>query len=218
MNPISIVLLDGLRIVRKALRALVETDPGLAVIGEAGNGLEGADLTERLQPDVLVLDLSLPGLNGLDVIREVAQRAPRVGILVLAARNDEGIVLQALKSGATGYVARDCTPEILFEAIRAVAAGSRYLFPTISNEAIDDYISQTGSLPPDPYDTLSFREREVLQLAAEGHTNAEIAERLSISPRTVEAHRLRAMHKLDLRSRTELIRFAIRRGILQREE
>ena len=185
------------------------------MIGEASDGQETLQLVQELKPDVLVLDLMMPGLNGLEITRQV-WRATKV--LILSMHANEAYVIEALKKGASGYLLKDTTAVELTQAIRMVAAGQRYLSTPFSERAISAYIerAKTGSL--DPYDTLTGREREILQLVAEGLSTAEISERLSISTRTVEAHRANLNRKLDIHSHADLIRFAIRKGLLPMEK
>jgi DNA-binding NarL/FixJ family response regulator len=211
----TIVLADDHHVVRQGLRALLEAEPDFHLIGEAGDGLEAASLVERLQPDVLVLDLMMPGLSGLELTRQVRQRALRhTQVLILSMHADEAYVLEALKNGAAGYVLKNSSAADLVQAVREAAAGRRYLSPPLSKRAIEAYIEKAKAAPLDPYETLTTREREVLHLAAEGYANAEIAARLSISSRTAETHRAHLMHKLGLHNQTDLIRYALRRGII----
>ncbi len=210
----TIVLADDHHIVRQGLRALLEAEPDFRVIGEAGDGLEAASLVERLQPDVLVLDLVMPGLSGLETARNVRRRAPRTRVLILSMHADEAYVLEALRNSAAGYILKNSSLTDLVLAVREVAAGRRYLGPPLSECAIEAYIEKAKAAPLDPYEMLTTREREVLHLAAEGHANAEIAARLSISSRTAETHRAHLMHKLGLHNQTDLIRYALRRGIV----
>lgn len=210
----TIVLADDHHIVRQGLRALLEAEPDFHVIGEAGDGLEAASLVERLQPDVLVLDLVMPGLSGLETTRNVHQRAPRTRVVILSMHADEAYVLEARRNGAAGYVLKNSSLADLVLAVREVAAGRRYLGPPLSECAIEAYIQKRRAAPLDPYETLTTREREVLHLAAVGHGNAAIAARLGISPRTVETHRAHLMDKLSLHNLAELIGYALRRRII----
>jgi len=214
-TPITIVLGDDHNIVLKGLRALLESQPGFSVIGEATDGLEVSSLVERLKPDVLVVDLMMPGLSGFDVARRVVKRVPKTRVIILSMYSSEPHVVEALQSGAMAYVVKDASPEELANAIREVFAGRRYLSAPYSNELIDTYLKRPGGV--DPYDTLTPREREVLHLVAEGLTSGEIAGKLFISPRTAESHRANLMRKLGLRSRTDLVRFAFQRGIVPLE-
>jgi DNA-binding NarL/FixJ family response regulator len=199
------------------LRALLEAEPDLTVAGEAADGLTTVHLVERVKPDVLVVDVMMPALNGLEVTRQVVRRSPDTRVIVLSMYSDESYVMEALKNGAAGYVLKSSTRSDLVQAIREVMAGERYLSAPLSARAVEAYVERAKGTEVGAYDTLTSREREVLQLAAEGHTNAEIAARLSISSRTVETHRSAVMRKLGLRRQTDLVRYALRRGILPPE-
>jgi two-component system response regulator NreC len=217
VNSTTIVLADDHGVVRQGLRSLLEAEPDFSVIGETGDGLEAAQLVERLQPQVLVLDLMMPGLSGLEVTRRVSQRSPQTRIVILSMHADEAHVLEALRVGAAAYVLKECTAAELVRAVREAAAGRRYLSPPLSERAIEAYVQKAESTALDPYERLTAREREVLHLVAEGHTNAQIAERLFISRRTVETHRANLMPTLDLQSQPDVISYALRRGILPME-
>jgi DNA-binding NarL/FixJ family response regulator len=213
----TIVLADDHHLVRQGLRALLEAHPGFRVIGEAGDGLEAVQLVERLRPKVLVLDLMMPGLNGLEVTRQAIKRSPRTRVVILSMYSNEAYVVEALRNGAAGYVLKDSSITDLVQAVQEVAAGRRYLSPPLSDRAIEAYQERAKADPLDKYETLTPREREVLQLAAEGHTSPKIAARLGISTRTAETHRANLMHKLGLHNQADLIRYALRRGILPEE-
>ena len=214
---ITIVLADDHHVVRQGLRALLEGESGFSVVGEASDGLEVVKLIERLRPNVLLLDLMMPGLSGLEVARQIHQRCPETRTLILSMHANEAYVLEALRNGATGYVLKDASAADLIQAVHEVAAGRRYLSPPLSERAIETYVEKAKAAPPDAYETLTTREREVFQLAAQGLGNPEIASRLGVSPRTVETHRANLMRKLSLHSQTELVRYAMRRGILPPE-
>ena len=213
----TIVLADDHRIVRQGLRALLKAEADFSVIGEAGDGLEALELVRKASPDVVVLDLMMPGLNGLEVARQLGKRA-QTKVVILSMYDDEGFVLEALAKGVSAYVLKDSSSSDLIQAVREAAAGRRYLSPPLSDRAIEAYqqIARAGTL--DKYETLTTREREVLQLSAEGHTNSEIATRLGISVRTAETHRSRLMHKLGAHTQADLIRYALRRGIIPMEK
>jgi DNA-binding NarL/FixJ family response regulator len=217
MSATRIILADDHHVVREGLRALLEAEPDLTVAGEAADGLTTVHLVERVKPDVLVVDVMMPALNGLEVTRQVVRRSPDTRVIVLSMYSDESYVMEALKNGAAGYVLKSSTRSDLVQAIREVMAGERYLSAPLSARAVEAYVERAKGTEVVAYDTLTSREREVLQLAAEGYTNAEIAARLSISSRTVETHRSAVMHKLGLRRQTDLIRYALRRGILPPE-
>jgi DNA-binding NarL/FixJ family response regulator len=211
----TILLADDHRIVRQGLRALLASEADFEVVGEADDGREALELVKRLSPDVLVLDLMMPGLNGLEVARQLPRQSPGVRVVVLSMHDDEGFVLEALANGVSGYVLKDSNSSDLVHAVREVAAGRRYLSPPLSDRAIEAYQQRAKVGTMDKHETLTTREREVLQLSAEGHTNSEIAARLGISTRTAETHRSRLMHKLGLHTQSDLIRYAIRRGIIK---
>ncbi len=214
-DTITVVLVDEHRMVRQALAALLAAEGGFAVVGEASDGAQAIELVEALRPDVVVVVLATARQAALDVIRRVAQRKLRTRSLVLSAPADEVQVLAALEGGAGGYVRQDATAADLFDAIREVAAGHRYLSPPFSDQAIEAYRQRaTTEAGADLYATLTDREREVLRLMAEGLRNREIGDRLAISPRTAETHRARVMSKLGLRREADVVRYALRRGIL----
>jgi two-component system, NarL family, response regulator NreC len=210
----TIILADDHHVVRESLRVLLEAETNFRIVGEAASGLEAVELVERLQPDVLVVDIMMPELNGLEVTRRVKRRWPKTAIVILSMHENEAYVVEALRAGASAYVLKKSTAQELVHAICQSLAGRLFLSPPLNERAIEVYVQKTQETPFDPYDTLTMREREVLQLAAEGMSNAEIAARLSISPRTVEMHHGNLMRKLRLRTQTDLIRYALRRGIL----
>jgi DNA-binding NarL/FixJ family response regulator len=210
----TIVLADDHQVVRQGLRSLLEAEPRFRVVGEAGNGLDVPRIVERLRPDVLVLDMIMPGLNGLEITRQVKKRSPKTQVVILSMHKDESYVLEALQNGAAAYVVKDSSAQELVKAVREAASDRHYLSPPLSASAIEAYVQRAKASAIDPYHSLSSREREVMQLAAEGNTNAEIGKRLFISRRTVEIHRANMMHKLGLRNQTDLIRYALKRGIL----
>ena len=217
MSRITVVLADDHPILRQGLRTLLEAEGDFAVIGEEADGLKVVELVERLQPDVLLLDVRMPGLTGLEITRQIVQRARTTRIVILSMHANETYVLEALRNGAAGYVLKDAPPTDMLTAVREVTAGRRYLSPALSERAIAAYAHQAQGSPADAYETLTTREREILQLAAESTSLSEIAARLGISPRTVETHREHLMRKLGLQSQTDLIRYALRRGILPLE-
>lgn len=213
----TVLIADDHAIVRQGLRALLEADKDFQLVGEADNGLEAVRLVESLKPNLLIVDLMMPGLNGLEVARQTKEISPVTRIVVLSMYSDEAYVLEALRKGATGYVLKDAQSTDLLKALHAVAMGHHYLSPPLSERAIEVYARKAGSATLDLFETLTKREREVLQLAAEGLSQNEIAARLSISPRTSETHRANLMRKLGLQNQTDLVRFAIRRGIVPLE-
>ena len=214
----TLVLAEDHHVVREGLRALLESQSDFSVVGEEANGLEVADLVQRLQPDILLLDIMMPGLNGMEITRLMQQRSPETKVLILSMYANEGYVLEALKNGAAGYVLKGSTAADLVQAVRLVAGGGRYLSPSITERGVEAYLQRAEGSGSDGLEILTDREREVLHFVVEGYRNAEIASRLSISPRTVEAHRARLMSKLGLHTQAELINYAIRRGILTLED
>jgi DNA-binding NarL/FixJ family response regulator len=215
LKTTTIVLADDHRIVRQGLRVLLTAEADFHVIGEADDGREALELVRRLNPDVLVLDLMMPGLNGLEVARQLNKGASPVGVVVLSMHDDEGFVLEALANGVSAYVLKDSNSSDLIQAVREVAAGRRYLSPPLSDRAIETYQQMAKIGTMDRHETLTTREREVLQLSAEGYTNSEIAARLGISTRTAETHRSHLMQKLGLHTQSDLLRYALRRGIIK---
>jgi two-component system response regulator NreC len=215
---ISIVLADDHPIVRRGLQAVLEQETDFSIAGVAFDGLEAIRLTERLKPDVLILDLMMPGLSGLEVLRIVRDKSIRTRVVILSMHGSRAFVAQALQNGATGYVLKDSTEKDLSRAVRDAAAGKRFLSPPVSDTAITAYIELSKTNSFDPHDTLTSRQREVLQLAAEGKTNAEMAARLNISQRTVENHRAILMQKLGFQNQIDLIRHAIRHGLIPADE
>ena len=215
---ITIVLADDHPVVRRGMQALLESEPDFSVVGETGDGLETVRLVERLQPDVLVLDLMMPGLSGLEALRIIRRRSPRTCVVVLSMYNNNAFVAEALRNGATGYVLKGSDEEALVHAVREVVAGRRFLSPPVTERALDAYIEQARTAQLDPHETLTARERQVLQLAAEGKTATEVAARLHISQRTVENHRANLMRKLGLKNQSDLVRYALRRGLIFLEE
>ena len=212
--PIRIVLADDQNVVREAVRCLLEVEPDFDVVGEVDDGLAVVPLVERLRPQVLIVDVAMPGLSGLEVARQVRQRSPQTGVLVLSRYVSEWYVTEALRNGAVGYVAEQAEARELIRAIRTVAQGKRYLSAPLSVDDVQAWLAQAEHGAGDAYTTLTGREREVLQLVAEGHSSTRVARRLAISVRTAEAHRANVMRKLRLENHTALIRYALARGVL----
>ena len=212
-----IVLADDHPIVRQGLRALLSAEQDFQLVEETGDGLEAVRLVERLKPDILIVDIMMPGLNGLEVTREVHLRTPETKIVILSMHADEGYVYKALQNGAVAYILKDTRDREMIQGIRDVIQGKRYLSPQISERALQAYAQKTELTEQDSYHGLTTREREVLYLAAGGYTSQEIADRLFISSRTVEIHRSNLMHKLNLDNQTDLVCYAIHKGIIKVE-
>jgi two-component system, NarL family, response regulator NreC len=210
----TILLADDHAVVRQGLKALLEDEANFNVVGEAGGGLEAIQMASELKPEVLVVDIMMDDISGIEVARQVRENSPRTAIVVLSMYGDKKHVLEALQAGAKAYVVKKSVTSELIEAVRQVLVGRRYLGTSVSDVVVDAYLEKEKSGPADPYDSLSNREREVLHMAAHSYTNAEIAERLCISRRTVETHRANAMRKLNLDNQTDLLRYALQRGIL----
>ena len=211
---IKIALADDHTVVREGFRMVLETQPDFQVVGEARDGLEAIRVVEQLKPDVLVVDLMMPGVNGLEVIRQVRKL---VRVVVLTMHDQEAYVVEALRNGALGYVLKDATTHELVQAIRQVAFGKCFLSEPFSQRQQEIFEQVQNNESGDPYDSLTMREREILQLVGQGYSNQEAGEMLKISPRTVEVHRARLMRKLGIRSQTELIRVAIERGLVPKK-
>ena len=210
----QILLADDHQVIIDGLKALLSGEPDLAVIGQATDGLQVLPKVLELQPDVLVLDLMMPGLGGLEVARQMKERAPKTKVIVLSMHANDAYVVEALRNGASGYVLKQAEARALVDAIRSVMSGKRYLSPPLSEEKLERYEMDAKAAPFDPYDTLSTREREVLQLAAEGLTSAAIGERLAIGKRTVETHRANLQRTLGVKTQAELVRFAVKKGLV----
>jgi len=211
---VRILLVDDHPLVRQGLQTLLQAEAEFAVVGEASSGIAALSLIEYYKPDVLVVDLMMPGVTGLEVVQQTRQISPQTRVIVLSMHSNEGYVLQALKCGAMGYVLKEASPCDLILAVHEVIAGRRFLSAPLSERAIEVYTQRGLEAGEDPYQTLTKREREVLQLAAQGLTNNGIAAALSISPRTVEIHRANMIHKLGFRHQADLVRYALRQGIL----
>jgi two-component system, NarL family, response regulator NreC len=215
---ITILLADDHTILRQGLRALLEDESDFHIIGEANSGQEALARIEELKPDILVLDLALPDMSGLEVIRRLHYNFTQTHVVVLSMHARGAYVQEALKFGAKGYVLKGSDAKELVQAIRLAKLGQRYLSPSLAQSSVEAQFRLTQSKRLDPLDTLTNREREILPLAASGMSSSGIGETLSISPRTVEVHRARILHKLGLQNQAELIRYALQRGILPFEE
>jgi DNA-binding NarL/FixJ family response regulator len=208
-----VLLVDDHTLVRAGLRGLLEDMPAIDVVGEAEDGHEAMRLSGELRPDVVLLDIGMPGLNGLDAACRLVGLDDGVRVLILSMHTSEEYVLRALRAGCAGYLVKRSAVSELEVAVRAVARGETYLSPTVSKQVVDDYVGRTGG-SADPLEALTPRQREILQLVAEGHTSKAIAERLGLSFKTVEAHRAQIMERLGLDDVTGLVRFAVRVGLV----
>ena len=216
MAKLRILLADDHTVVRQGLRKVLEVRPDWEVVAEAGDGREAVRQAEELEPDVAILDITMPLLNGVEATRQIVRRSPSTRVLVLTMHADEAYVNQILQAGATGYLLKDSADVDLIQAVSAVSKGKSFFSPAIARMMLDDYVRQVADRGvTDRYDLLSEREREIFQLIAEGKANKEIATLLSISPSTVETHRARIMEKLDLHSAAEIVLYAVRRGVIR---
>jgi two-component system response regulator NreC len=207
---IKILLADDHALVRQGFRMILEAQQDMEIVGQAGNGREAVELAEKLHPDVVIMDVAMPELNGIEATRRLAASQPRTRVLALSMHKDSMYVREILRAGARGYLLKDSGDADLIAAVRAVAKGEGYISPAVSDAVLSDYRRHVT----DPLDLLTSREREVLQHIAEGKTNKEIATTLNLSVYTVEAHRGRIMEKLNLHSTGELVRFALRNGLI----
>jgi two-component system response regulator NreC len=211
MKRIRILLADDHAVVRQGFKMILAAQPDMEIVGEAANGREAVELAEQLRPDVVVMDVSMPELNGIEATRRLASSVPHARVVALSMHKDSVYVREILRAGARGYLLKDSGAADLVAAIRAVASGESYLSPAVANAVLDDYRRHATN----PIDLLTSREREVLQMLAEGKTNKEIAGVLNLSVYTVDAHRGRIMEKLNLHSIGELVRFAVRNGLIE---
>ena len=218
MNAIQLLLVDDQDIVRAGLRSLLEGYPEMEVVGEAGGGSEAITLATQLQPDVVLMDLTMPDMSGAEATRRIKEAAPQVNVLALTIHEDEAYFFEMLNAGASGYVPKRASPDDLLAAIRVAAAGDVYLHPLVAGALVQDYLRRVHSgVEHESYDGLTRRQREVLTLIAEGISNQDIATKLKISVRTVERHRENIMGRLNLHSRTDLVKYALRKGLIQLE-
>ena len=217
MGTLRILLADDHTVVRQGLRKVLEERSDWRVVAEAGDGREAVRQAEQHKPDVAILDVAMPLLNGIEATRQIVKRVPNVRVLVLSMHADEAYVIQILHAGAAGYLLKDSADVDLLQAVSAVAEGKSFFSPAIARLMLDDYVKQRSGEPGviDRYESLSDREREVFQLIAEGKANKDIAAILFISPSTVETHRARIMEKLDVHSAAEIVLYAVRRGVIR---
>jgi two-component system, NarL family, response regulator NreC len=209
-------LADDHTVMRTGLRALLERQPNLEVVGESENGRETIELVAALRPDVVVMDIGMPVLNGIEATKRIVTEHPTTAVVILSMHADESYVMRALKAGARGYLLKDSAPSDLISAVQTVSQNKSFFSPKVSRILAEDYVrvlKQKGAV--DSYDLLTSREREILQLLAEGRANKEVAAALNISPYTVETHRSHILEKLNLHNPAELILYAVRKGIIQ---
>lgn len=216
-DRITIVLVDDHAVLRAGLRALLDTEPDLKVVGEAGNGEDALTIVRDLRPGVVVMDLAMPGIGGLEAIRRLSASGSDSRVLVLTAHAEEEFLFPVLEAGASGYVTKVSADRDLLGAIRAVARGEVFMYPNAQKLLLQRYERARHGQETDPLERLSDRERQVLALTAEGYSSADIGERLFLSPKTVDTYRGRVMEKLGLKHRAELVRFALRNGLLKAE-
>ena len=215
MRKLRIILADDHKLMRSGLRVLIEQQPDLSIVGEARDGREAVSLANSLRPDVAVLDISMPNLNGIEAASQITQSRKEIGVIILSMHPDESYVLRALKSGAKGYLLKDSAESDLIRALHAIADGKSFFSPAVSKVLLDDYVRKLRrSGAEDAYDLLTGREREIFQLVAEGKSNKEVANLLNLSVYTVETHRSNIMRKLSLKGVPELTLYAVRKGII----
>jgi DNA-binding NarL/FixJ family response regulator len=214
--PIRVLLADDHTLVRAGIRSLLQGLPGVEVVGEADDGQEALRLAETLRPDVVLMDVGMPGLNGLEVAGRLQTSDPAIRVIIVSMHTAEQYVLRALRAGCAGYLVKSSAVSELDVAVRSVARGETYLSPVVSKRVVEDYVTRTGGAA-DPLEALTPRQREILQLVAEGHTSKDIAQRLYLSVKTVEAHRAQLMERLDLHDLAGLVRFAVRVGLVAPE-
>jgi len=216
MSRLRLLLADDHTVVRQGLRRILEDRPEWEVVAEAGDGREAVRQAEVHKPDVAIVDVAMPLLNGIETTRQITRKSPATRVLVLSMHADEAYVTQILQAGATGYLLKDSADVDLIQAVAAVAKGTSFFSPAIARVMLDDYVQKLAEKGvTDRYESLSEREREIFQLIAEGKANKEMAVLLSISPSTVETHRARIMEKLDLHSAAEIVLYAVRRGVIR---
>lgn len=212
---IRVLLADDHAVVRSGIRLLLDSQPDLEVVGEAQDGLEAIALTDKLLPDVVVMDISMPKLNGIAATRRIHNLHPSIGVVALTMHDNEAYLYEILQAGGSGYLLKDSAPGELVSAIRAAAAGEAYLTPAVAGDLVSDYMRRAArGEDRKRLDGLTAREREILALVADGLTNRQIADQLVVSVKTVETHRTNLMQKLDLHDRTELVKYAIRKGLI----
>ena len=215
MNKVQILIADDHGIVRKGLRLQLEQSPDFQVVGEAADGREAVRMTEELKPDVVLMDIAMPNLNGIQATAQIVKRSPRTAVIILSMHSDESYLIRTLAAGAKGYLLKDTAEVDLYRAVQVVAQGKSFFSPAIANTLLEDYMRQLQQRGlQDSYDLLTDREKEIFQLLAEGKSNKEVATTLNLSTSTVETHRTRLMQKLDLHSSAEIVLYAVRKKII----
>ena len=219
MSKFKLILADDHAVVRSGLRMLLEVQPDIDIVAEAESGTEAVEKTRALRPDIVLMDIQMPGLNGIEATKQIKNLAPETAVLALTMYEDDQYFFEMLHAGASGYVPKKAAPDELLTAIRAVGRGEVYLYPSLASRLVLDYLKRADSGDqPLIYDDLTPREREVLTVIAEGLSNAEIAEKLVISVKTVDRHRENIMRKLNLHSRVDLVKYALRIGLIDLDD
>lgn len=215
MNKIRILIADDHGIVRKGLRLQLEQHEEFQVVGEASDGREAVRLAEELSPDVIIMDIAMPNLNGIQATTQLVKKNPKLGVIILSMHSDESYLTRTLSAGAKGYLLKDSADQDLYRAVQSVSEGKPFFSPSIAKTLLEDYMRQLQQRGlQDSYDLLTDREKEILQLLAEGKSNKEVAGQLNLSPSTVETHRTRIMQKLDLHSSADIVLYAVRKKII----
>ena len=215
MNSIRILLADDHGIVRKGLRLFLEQNPGMEVVGEAADGREAVSLAEKLHPEIVIMDISMPTLNGVEATAQIVKNNPQVGVIILSMHSDEGYLVRTLTAGAKGYLLKDSAETDLIRAIQTVVKGRPFFSPAIAQTLLEDFVRQVQQRGlQDSFDLLTDREKEILQLLAEGRSNKEVASLLNVSVYTVETHRTNLMQKLNLHNTAEIVLYAVRKKII----
>jgi two-component system, NarL family, response regulator NreC len=214
MSKIRLLLVDDHEIVRAGLRMLFMAEPDMTIVGEAGSGQEALDLVSELRPDVVIMDVAMPGMTGIEATRQIKEAHPGSAVLALTMYEDEQYFFEMLHAGAAGYIPKRAAPDDLVAAIRVVSQGNVFLYASLARYLVNEVLNQPGADSPAPREKLTAREHEILSSIAEGHTNREIAEKLVISPKTVDRHRENIMRKLNMHNRVELVRYAIEKGLI----
>ena len=216
MKKIRVLLADDHGVVRKGLRLLLEEHPEVEVVGEAADGREAVRLTRELSPDIVLMDIAMPLLNGIDAAAQIRTQSERTGVIILSMYSDEGYLVRALNAGARGYLLKESAEDDVWRAIESVSHGKPYFSPGMTEVLVEDYVrGKKSGVLTDPYELLTDREREVLQMLAEGNTNKEVAKMLTLSTYTVESHRTNMMQKLGLHNTAEIVLYAVRKNIVR---